>query len=65
MSFLNNIFDSLVLIFIYVLEELHLTFCGKNRAATPGDKFPESTYLGPHPRNRNHFVLSIQKPKTL
>ena len=40
-------------------EVLHLTFCAKNRAATSGDKFPESTYLGPHPRNRNHFVFSI------
>ena len=44
-------------------EELHLTFCAKDHgsAAEFGDNFPKSTYLGPHPRNPNHFVFSTHQ----
>jgi len=41
-------------------EELHLSFCAVNRftAAIFGRKFANPTFVGPHPRNKNHFISS-------
>ena len=43
------------------LTELHLSICAVDQEASYkfGNKFRRSTFLGPHPRNKNHFLYKI------
>jgi len=47
-------------------EELHLSLCAPNIAAAAkfGRKFAKSTYVGPHPRNEQHFIFSTHIENT-
>jgi len=47
-------------------EELHLSICAPNVAAAAkfGKKFAKSTYVGPHPRNEQHFIFSTHIENT-
>ena len=43
------------------LTELHLSVCSADQEESYqfGNKFKRSTYLGPHPRNKNHFLYAV------
>ena len=43
------------------LTELHLSICAVDQEASYqfGNKFERSTFLGPNPRNKNHFLYKI------